>query len=183
MVTADQLEKIIELEDNLRKEYQKKLDAKSAELERCEQQMAEQKAELQATIDKQLQTISDLATKAAPNQKAEQQNRELSNRAEKLQEELSTLKKRVKALQRDLAAEREELKGLKQFDPIKMKKNLDANKKKLAEKTKATELLQKSLNKSRGENAELERKVKELEAKLEEAGVSETAEEVEEEVA
>ena len=47
-----------------------------------------------------------------------------------------------------------------------MKKNLDANKKKLAEKTKANDLLQKSLNKAKSENTELEHKVKELEAKL-----------------
>ena len=47
-----------------------------------------------------------------------------------------------------------------------MKKNLDATKKKLAEKTRGNELLQKSANKAKGENAELQRKVGELEAKL-----------------
>ena len=72
----------------------------------------------------------------------------------------------MKSLQKDLAQERGEISTLKQFDPAKMKKNLDANKKKLAEKSTANDLLQKSLNKSKTENAELQRKVKELEAKL-----------------
>jgi uncharacterized protein YlxW (UPF0749 family) len=48
-----------------------------------------------------------------------------------------------------------------------MKKNLDAAKKKMAEKTKATDLLQKSLNQTKTEKADLQRQVKELEAKLE----------------
>jgi uncharacterized metal-binding protein len=51
-----------------------------------------------------------------------------------------------------------------------MKKNLDANKKKLAEKANANDLLQKSVNRYKGENAELQRKVKELEAQLETEG-------------
>lgn len=58
------------------------------------------------------------------------------------------------------------MKTLKQYDAAAMKKNLDANKKKLTEKTTANELMQKTLNKSKTENAELQAKVKELEAKL-----------------
>ena len=92
-------------------------------------------------------------------------------------------KARMKTLQKDLAEERTEVKSLKQFDPAKMKKNLDATKKKLTEKTTATDLLQKSLNKSRSENVELESKVKELEAKVAELEVTETEEEVLEEAA
>lgn len=164
MLTANKLEKIMELEDRLRAEYQEKLDAKTAQIESLEAQ----KAEKQATIDKQLETIAELSEKAVANQNIEQQKRELGNRSEKLAEEVATLKKRTKSLQKDLAAEREELKTLKQYDPQKMKKNLDASKKKLAEKTQAADLLQKSLSKSRGEKAELERKVKEMEVKLEE---------------
>ena len=79
---------------------------------------------------------------------------------------MTTLKKRVKSLQKDLAQERDELKALKQFDPKKMKKNLDANKKKLAEKTKSADALQKSLAKSKSECAEQKRAIEELEAKL-----------------
>ena len=91
----------------------------------------------------------------------------MESRSTNLQEEVSTQKKRLKSLQNDLAAERAEIKTLKQFDPAKMKKNLDANKKKLAEKAGATDLLQKSVNKYKSENAELQRKVKELEAQVE----------------
>lgn len=166
MLTVNKLEKIIELEDQLRAEYQEKLDTAAAELERCQQQLAAQREELQGTIDRQLETISELSSKATTNQNLEQRHRELNNRSEKLQEEVATLKKRVKGLQKDLASEREELKALRQFDPARMKKNLDATKKKLAEKTQANDLLQKSLSKTRGEKAELERKVAELEEKL-----------------
>ena len=99
--------------------------------------------------------------------KPKHQNRELTNRSENQQEQITTLKKRVKALQKDLANEREQLKELTQYDPKRMKKNLDANKKKLAEKTKANELLQKSLKEARGEKLETERKMQELEQELE----------------
>jgi len=177
MLTANQLEKIIELEDNLRGEYQAKLDAKSAELERSQQQLADQRKELQATIDRQLESLTDLSSKAAANQKIEQQNRELGNRAEKLQTEITTLKKRAKALQKDLAETRAEIKTLKQFDPARMKKNLDATKKKLTEQTRANELLQKSLNKTRTENLELQHKVKELEEKLAQLSTDEDSDE------
>jgi chromosome segregation ATPase len=175
MLTVNKLEKIIELEENLRAEYQQKIDTQAAEIEthvaeieRCKQELAEQREKLQATIDTQLTTITDLTSKALANQKFEQQNRELNNRSDNLQNEVSSLKARVKGLQKDLATEREELKTLKQFDPAKMKKNLDANKKKLAEKTSATDLLQKSLNKTKAEKAELEAKVVEVEGKLSE---------------
>lgn len=166
MLTANKLEKIIELEDNLRGEYQAKLDAKSADIERLEKELADQKEQLQATIDRQLATITDLSDKATANQNIEQLNRELGNRSEKLQDEVSSLKKRVKALQKDLASEREQVSKLTQYDPARMKKNLDTNKKKLAEKTAANELLQKSLSKTKTENAELQHKIQELEGKL-----------------
>ena len=177
MLTANKLEKIIELEDNLRGEYQAKLDAKSAEVERLQKELADQKEQLQATIDRQLATITDLSDKATANQHVEQLNRELGNRSEKLQDEVSSLKKRVKALQKDLASEREQVGKLAQYDPARMKKNLDANKKKLAEKTTANELLQKSLSKTKTENAELQQKVQELESKLTELDTAESAEE------
>ncbi len=165
MLTANKLEKIMELEDNLRAEYQAQLDARMAEIEA----LRNEKEQLQATIDKQLATITELSGKASVNDRAEQVNRELTNRADNLQAEASDLKKRVKTLQKDLATERDKVKELTQFDPKRMKKNLDASKKKLAEKTSANDALQKSLNKTRGEKAELERKVQELEAQLAEA--------------
>jgi hypothetical protein len=84
-----------------------------------------------------------------------------------MKEEVATAKSRVKALQKDLAAERTELAELKKYDPQRLRKNLDASKKKLAEKTTAADKLQKLLNQARTENTQLEQKVKELEAQLE----------------
>ena len=179
MLTANKLEKIIELEDNLRSEYQAKLDAKSADIERLQKELADQQERLQATIDRQLETITDLSEKATANQHVEQLNRELNNRSEKLQDEVASLKKRVKTLQKDLASERERVSTLTQYDPARMKKNLDANKKKLADKTAANESLQKSLSKTKNENADLQRKIQELESKLAELGTAETTEEEE----
>ena len=162
MLTADKLEKIIELEDNLKGQYQAKLDAQIAEVERLQQE----RDQLQATIKTQLETITDLSSKSSVNQKLEQQNRELHNRSENMKDEVATQKQRAKSLQKELAEAREQIKTLTQYDPIKMKKNLDDNKKRLAEKTSANEVLQKSLNKTKAENVELERQIKELEAKV-----------------
>ena len=176
MLTTKNLERVIELEDKLRTEYQVQLDAKSAEIESCKKEKEEQ----QAVIAKQLEQIKALSTEASANKKVEQQNRELHSRCENLQEEITTQKARNKSLQKDLAEERAEVKALKQFDPAKMKKNLDAGKKKLVEKTTANDLLQKSLKKSRTENMELESKVKELEVKLTELEPAEETEVIEE---
>ncbi|MBE9538297.1 MAG: hypothetical protein IMF06_04395 [Proteobacteria bacterium] len=183
MLTTKSLERIIELEDRLRSEYQVQLDAKSAELDARSAEIetgTQKREEQQAVIDKQLETITTLSTQAASNQRIEQLNRELHSRSENLLEDVAKQKQRIKTLQKDLAEERAEIKTLKQFDPAKMKKNLDASKKKLAERTAASDVLQKSLNKTKAENAELQRKVKELESKLEEL---EVIEEVEEEAA
>ncbi len=169
MLTLNKLEKVIELEEQLRAEYQNQLDARTAEIESHARKQEELQATIdaqQATIDKQLQTITELSSKSSDSQRLEQLNRELSNRADKLQEEVTTLKKRVKGLQKDLAEERTELKAMKQFDPARMKKNLDASKKKLVEKTRANELLQQSLNKSKAENAELKRNARDMETQL-----------------
>ena len=191
MLTARKLERFLEIEENLRTEYQGKIEgfqgqieSKSAELARCQQELATQRQQMQATVDRQLETIAELSAKATTNQHTEQLNRELTNRSENLAEDLATLKKRAKTLQKDLTEAREEIKVLTQYDPVRMKKNLEASKKKLAEQTSANELLQKSLGKTRAENAELQRKVKELESKqadaaepaAEEAAETETAE-------
>ncbi|MFK7976276.1 MAG: hypothetical protein AB8C02_09070 [Halioglobus sp.] len=164
MLTAKNLERVMELESKLRDEYESQLAEKNTQIETA---IAERDAN-QTAIEKQLEQISELSTAATANKRVEQLNRELNQRCDNLQEELSAQKKRTKTLQKDLAQERAEVAELKKFDPPKMKKNLDANKKKLAEKTSANELLQKSLNKAKAEQAELQRKVKELEAKLEE---------------
>ena len=83
-----------------------------------------------------------------------------------MKEEVAATKGRLKALQKDLAAERSELAELKKYDPQRMRKNLDASKKKLAEKTAAADKLQRSLSEARSENSRLELKIEELEAQL-----------------
>lgn len=162
MLTASKLEKIMQLESDLRAEYQQKIDARNAEIER----LTGRESALQATIDRQLETITELTGKATDSQKAEQRSRELHNRCDKLLAEIAELKQRIKILQKDLAEVREENKALKQFDPARMKKNLDTGKKKLAEKTAAADALQKTLSETKKENAELKRKVAELEARV-----------------
>jgi hypothetical protein len=176
MLTTKNLERVIELEEKLRSEYQVQLDSKSAEIEN----FIKEKAEKQAVIEKQLEQIQSLSAEASANKRVEQLNRELHQRCENLQEDVAAQKKRSKTLQKDLSQEREEIKTLKQFDPAKMKKNLDANKKKLAEKTSANDLLQRSLNQTKSEKAELQRKVDELEARLASLENTEEPEEVKE---
>jgi len=176
MLTTKNLEKLIELENTLREEYQAQLDAKSAEIE----QHIKEKDEKQAVIATQLQTITSLTSGSADTKRIEQLNRELERRSENLQEEVTSQKKRLKSLQADLAEARAEIKALKQFDPAKMKKNLEATKKKMAEKATATDLLQKSLNKSKTSNVELQQQVKQLEARLEELEAAEDGAEKEE---
>lgn len=179
MLTTKRLEKIIELEDNLREEYQSQLDAKTLEIEN----VIKQKDEQRAVIEKQLEQIQSLSAQASANKKIEQQNREMHQRCENLKEEIASQKKRLKSLQKDLSEERAQVTSLKQFDPAKMKKNLDASKRKLAEKATATDLLQKSLNKSKAENSELQLKIKELETKLEEFEQNDEKEQEQEEAA
>lgn len=176
MLTAEKLEIMIELEDKLKGQYQTQLDAKSTEIEQLTKKQEEQKT----SIQKQLAQIAALSADASPNKRTEQLNRELNSRCEKMEQEVTAQKKRLKGLQKDLGEARAEIKVLKQYDALAMKKNLDAGKKKLVEKTSANDLLQKSYNKSKTENAELQRKVKELEAKLAELEPVEEAEESEE---
>jgi septal ring factor EnvC (AmiA/AmiB activator) len=169
MLTAQKLEKIIALEDNLRSQYQAQLDAKSAEIEKLlneVESLTKKQEEQQTVIAKQLAQLTTQSAEASANKRVEQLNRELHNRCDNLTGEIDTQKKRIKELQKSLADERAEVKTLKQYDAVAMKKNLDANKKKLVEKAAANELMQKTLNKSKTENAELQAKVKELEAKL-----------------
>lgn len=169
-LTLNKLEKLIEVENKLRGEYQQQLDAKDATIAQLNSDKAtlESKlSELENTIATQLATITDLSGKSGNNQALEQRNRELHNRSENMKEEVATVKSRIKALQKDLAAERTELAELKKYDPQRLRKNLDASKKKLAEKTTAADKLQKLLNQARTENTQLEHKVKELEAQVE----------------
>ena len=168
-LTLNNLEKLMEMETQLRGEYQPKLDEKDAAISK----LADSKtaletriSELEKTIATQLTTITELSGKSKDAQALEQRNRELHNRSENMKEDIAVAKDRVKALQKDLAVERAELAELKKYDPQRLRKNLDATKKKLAEKTTAADKLQKSVTQARAENTELEQKVKDLEAQL-----------------
>ena len=178
MLTASKLEKIIELEDSLRSQYQDQLDAKSAEIELGIKKQQEQ----QVVIEKQLAQLTAISAEGTANKRTEQLNRELTHRCEKLEDEVATQKKRIKGLQKDLAEDRAEIKALKQYDAAAMKKNLDASKKKLAEKTTANEMLQKSSSKAKAENVKLQQKVSELEARLAVLEPEEDKEDVKEDV-
>ena len=169
-LTLNKLEKLIEVENKLRSEYQQQLDAKDATISQLNNDKAALETkltELEATIATQLATITEMSAKSGNTQALEQRNRELHNRSENMKEEVATVKSRIKALQKDLAAERSELAELKKYDPQRLRKNLDASKKKLAEKTTAADKLQKLLNQARAENTELEHKIKALETELE----------------
>jgi chromosome segregation ATPase len=169
-LTLNKLEKLIEMETQIRAEYQPQLEEKEAaisELTSDKTALEGKVAELEKIIATQLATITELSSKSKDTQSLEQRNRELHNRSENMREEVASVKSRIKALQKDLVSERAELAELKKYDPPRLRKNLDASKKKLADKTKAADKLQKSLNQVRSENTELEQKVKDLEAQLE----------------
>ena len=168
-LTLNTLDKLMEMETQLRSEYQPKLDEKDAAIAKLadkEAALETRISELEKTIATQLTTITELSGKSKDAQALEQRNRELHNRSENMKEEIAAAKGRLKALQKDLAAERSELAELKKYDPQRLRKNLDATKKKLAEKTAAADKLQKSLSQARAENTQLEQKVKDLEAQL-----------------
>jgi len=169
-LTLNKLEKLLEMETQIRAEYQPQLEEKEAAISQLtsDKTALEGKvAELEKIIATQLATITELSSKSKDTQSLEQRNRELHNRSENMREEVASVKSRIKALQKDLVSERAELAELKKYDPPRLRKNLDASKKKLADKTKAADKLQKSLNQVRSENTELEQKVKDLEAQLE----------------
>jgi len=169
-LTLNKLEKLLEMETQIRAEYQPQLEEKEATISLLTSDKAALEgkvAELEKIIATQLATITELSSKSKDTQSLEQRNRELHNRSENMKEEVTSVKTRIKALQKDLASERAELAELKKYDPQRLRKNLDASKKKLADKTKAADKLQKSLNQVRSENTELEQKVKDLEAQLE----------------
>ena len=171
-LSLNKLEKIIELEAKLREEYQQKLDKKDALISALTEDKAtlERKVgELEQTVATQLKTITEVSAKSQDKQALEQRNRELHNRSDNMKEEVAVMKTRLKALQKDLAAERTELAELKKYDPQRLRKNLDASKRKLADKTNAADKLQKTLTHARAEIAQLEQKIKELEAQLVEA--------------
>src|SRR5210317_1348474 len=96
-LSLNKLEKLIELETQLRDEYQQQIDKKDAaiaELTQDKTAMESKMAELEKTISTQLATIKDMSGKSNDTQALEQRNRELHNRSENMKEEVAVAKSR-----------------------------------------------------------------------------------------
>ena len=94
-LSLNKLEKLIELETQLRGEYQKQLDDKDAiiaELQNGKAALEAKMAELEKTISTQLATIKDMSGKSNDTQALERRNRELHNRSENMKEEVAVAK-------------------------------------------------------------------------------------------
>ena len=168
MLAAKNLERLIEIEADLKKQHEGELSAKDAEINKGLDEIEELKAVIEkqkASLQEQAEQISALKAPQNDAKRTEQLNRELNSRLNKLQDELDSQKKRNKVMQKEAQADKAALKDYQQFDVKKMKKNLDANKKKAAEQNAAIELLQKTNNKLKVENKELSAKVKDFEEK------------------
>ena len=79
-LSLNKLEKLIEMETQLRGEYQQQLDDKDAtiaELQNDKAAVEAKMAELEKTISTQLATIKDMSGKSNDTQALEQRNREL----------------------------------------------------------------------------------------------------------
>ena len=163
MSAVRNLEALISIENDLKSQYEDKITQFTKQVEALEQD----KAKLEGQIVEQLQTITELSKSTAENKRLEQQVRELNNRGDKLQSDVDAQKIKMKTLQKDLAEFKAENKALKQFDADKMKKNLAATKKKLADERNATALINASLAKQKTENTELKRENEELTTKVE----------------
>jgi len=108
-LTLNKLEKLLEMETQIRAEYQPQLEEKEAtisQLTNDKTALEDKVAELEKTIATQLATITELSGKSKDTQSLEQRNRELHNRSENMKEEVASVKTRIKALQKDLASER-----------------------------------------------------------------------------
>ncbi|MCP3906925.1 MAG: hypothetical protein GY712_02800 [Oceanicoccus sp.] len=173
MASAEQLEALINLESNLKAQYEKKI---TAERYKTEEQL-EAKAKLQATIAQQAAEINQLKSGGTDIKRLEQENRELTNRSENIKNEFDALRAKNKAAQKELGNLKSEVKDLKQLDAKKLKKNLVETKKKLEEQRKANELLSKSNKEYKQESYEHQNTIAKLEAELE---ALKPAEEVEE---
>lgn len=162
MSAANNLEALINLEKNLKSQYEEKLAAESQKVK----ELQEAQAALKATIDKQLVQITEMSSGRVEYKRLEQENRELSNRAGNQQKEIDTLKTRAKATQKELIEAKATIKTLKQLDAEKIKKNLLATKATLLEQREANQLLSKKNKTLKIENSELKNSNEELKKEL-----------------
>jgi chromosome segregation ATPase len=170
MSVAKNLEALINMENQLKAQYEAELKTKENQIDALTKSQATlqaAQASLEATIEKQKSLMAELTVGSNETKRLEQTNRELNNRAEKLQGEVDMQKNRAKALSKDLAEARQQIKTLEQYDAEKLKKNLVAAKQTIAEQRTANELLNKTANKTKAENAELQATLKTVQDELE----------------
>ena len=164
MSAAERLEALISIENNLKQQYESKLNkAVSEATDRLKKVES-----LQATITKQVAKIAELSVGTADSKQIERTRRDLENKVEKLQAEIDKRKGRAKELKKENSVLRDEVKGLRHLDAGKIKKNLVEVKKKLQEKSKANDLLSKTSNEVKAENAKLARENEGLQTELDE---------------
>jgi hypothetical protein len=161
---ANNLEALINLEQNLKSQYEEKL---TVETQRVKDLQGNQ-ATLKATIEKQLVQITELSQTRVEFKRVEQENRELTNRKNNQQKEIDSLKAKAKTTQKDLIDTKATVKTLKQLDAGKIKKNLVATKSTLVEQRTANELLSKKNRELKIENSELKHNNEELQKELDE---------------
>ncbi|MGK0501003.1 MAG: chromosome segregation ATPase [Oceanicoccus sp.] len=164
MAAAEQLEALIKLELDLKSQYEKKMTAERYKIDA----LNETQTKLQATISQQAADINTLTKGGGDVKRLEQENREISNRADNIKNEFDAQRNKVKAAQKELISLKSEVKELKQFDAKKLKKNLVETKKKLEEQRKANELFSKSNRELKQESFEQKNSIEQLEKELEE---------------
>lgn len=163
MSAVDNLEAMMRLEKDLKAQWEKKLTAETYKVE----QYAENQAKLEATIAEQVAKIGELVKNTSDLKRMEQENRELGNRAANVKNEYDAQRAKTKTAQKELAEVKSEIKGLKQLDAEKLKKNLVATKNKLQEQRDANELLSKNIKRYKQENSEYLRENESLKTELE----------------
>jgi len=170
VTAANNLEALINLEQNLKSQYEDKLSAASKKAQELEENLAAAKA----TIEKQLTQITELSSSRVEQRRQEQENRELTNRNGNLQKEIDNVRAKSKGTQKELIECKATIKKLTQLDAEKLKKNLVATKSKLVEQRTANTVLSKKNKELKIENSELTHKNKELDAELEALKAKET---------
>ncbi len=170
MASAEQLEALINLEANLKSQYESKLTAEQYKNEAH----LETQTKLQAKIVEQAGEITQLKSGGGDLKRLEQENREISNRAENIKNEFEAQRNKTKIANKELIALKSEIKELKQLDAKKLKKNLVETKKKLEEQRTANGLLSTSNKKHKQESFENQNTIEKLEQELEELKPAET---------
>ena len=172
MASAEQLEALINLEANLKDQYEKKLTAEKYKVEAH----LETQTKLQAKIVEQAGEITKLKSGGGDLKRMEQENREMSSRVANIKNEFEAQRNKAKTAQKELIALKSEIKELKQLDAKKLKKNLVETKKKLEEQRTANGLLSASNKKHKQESFEHQNSIEKLEQELEELKPAETEE-------